>query len=108
LIFAWLLAPGWSYAAICSFNKNHLSLLQRHGPRTKVHKYPPAQAKKRDGKYSDNKGDMYGKWYIECSGQKNITNSMRQSCGRSHGIVKACTDGLSNQLLAKTAYINQI
>ena len=40
------------------FLLNHLRLLQRHGPRTKVHKYPPAQAKKRD------KGDRYGKWYI--------------------------------------------
>ena len=41
---------------------------------------------------------------VQCSGQKNITNSMRQRCGRSLGIVKACTDGLSNQLSAKTAH----
>ena len=41
---------------------------------------------------------------VQCSGQKNITNSMRQSFGRSLGIVKACTAGLSNQLSAKTAH----
>jgi len=39
----------------------------------------------------------------ECSGQENITSNMQQSCGSSHGIAKACTDGLSSQQSAKTA-----
>jgi len=47
-----------------------------------------------------------GHWetgFAECSGQENITSNMQQSCGRSHGIAKACTDGLSSQQSAKTA-----
>jgi hypothetical protein len=51
-------------------------------------------------------GTSEKKVLVQCSGQKNITNtnSMRQSFGRSLGIVKACTAGLSNQLSAKTAH----
>jgi hypothetical protein len=35
--------------------------------------------------------------------QESITNNTQQGCGRSHGIAKACTDGLSSQQSAKTA-----